>query len=63
MEIAEEARVPVVTHSGFNADPAPTYKFAHLAVRFPRVTVVMLHMGIDSEGLWHIPEIVGPIPI
>jgi len=62
MAIAEEARVPVVTHSDFNARSCTPYEVAHLAVRFRRVTVVMLHMGIDPEGLWHIPEIVAPIP-
>jgi len=61
MEIAEEARVPVVTHSDFNAACCTPYEVARLAARFPRVTVVMLHMGIDPEGLAHIPNIVAPV--
>ena len=61
MEIAEEAGVPVVTHSDFNAKCCTPYEVAHLAARFPKVTVVMLHMGIDPEGLTHIPDIVKPV--
>jgi hypothetical protein len=61
MEIAEEARVPVVTHSDFNATCCTPYEVARLAARFPRVTVVMLHMGIVPEGLAHIPDIVAPV--
>jgi predicted TIM-barrel fold metal-dependent hydrolase len=61
MEIAEEARVPVVTHSDFHVTCCTPYEVARLAARFPRVTVVMLHMGIDPAGLAQIPDIVAPV--
>jgi uncharacterized protein len=61
MEIAEEAHVPIVTHSDFHVTCCTPYEVARLAARFPRVTVVMLHMGIDPAGLAHIPDIVAPV--
>jgi hypothetical protein len=61
MEIAEEAHVPMVTHSDFHAACCTPYEVARLAARFPRVTVVMLHMGIDPAGLAQIPDIVAPV--
>ncbi len=61
MRIAEAAGVPVVTHSDFNAKCCTPYQVARLAARYPRVTVVMLHMGMDPEMLVHVPEVVGPV--
>ncbi len=62
MQVAEDAGVPVVTHSDFNTRCCTPYEVAHLAARFPKVTVVMLHMGIDPDGLTHIPDIVQAVP-
>lgn len=62
MKIAAEFGVPVVTHSDFNAHCCSPYEVAHLAARFPNVTVVMLHMGMDPEAMIHIPDIVRQVP-
>lgn len=62
MEIAAEAEVPVITHSDFNVKCCSPYLIAHLASRFPRVTVVMLHMGMDPEAMGHIPDIAEGLP-
>jgi predicted TIM-barrel fold metal-dependent hydrolase len=60
MRIAEAAGVPLVTHSDFHAKCCTPYQVARLAARYPRVTIVMLHMGIDLEMLSHVPDIVAP---
>lgn len=59
MKRAEAAGVPVVTHSDFNVRCCTPYQVARLAARYPRVTVVMLHMGIEPDMITQVPEIVG----
>lgn len=61
MEIAAAANVPLVTHSDFNAKCCTPYRVVRLAARYPQVTILMLHMGIDHEMLIHVPDIVGPL--
>lgn len=62
MQMARDAGVPVVTHSDFDARCCTPYQVAHLAARFPEVTVVMLHMGMDTDLVAHTPEIAEPYP-
>lgn len=62
MEVARFAGVPVVTHSDFDARCCTPYQVAHLAARHPDVTVVMLHMGLDTDMIAHTPEIAEPYP-
>lgn len=57
MEKAEELSLPVLTHSDFNLPVCSPYQVANLAKRFPRVTVVMAHYGIDMFSCHMITEI------
>jgi len=62
MQIAAEAEVPLVTHSDFTAKCCSPYQVARLAARYPRVTIVMLHLGQDADMIAHAPEIVESAP-
>jgi uncharacterized protein len=58
MKRAADAKVPLVTHSDFNARSCTPYQVARLAARYPQVTVVMLHLGIEPDMIVQTPEIV-----
>lgn len=60
MELAGEYDVPVVTHSDYNARCCTPYEVARLAARYPKVTVVMLHLGLDAEATSHTPDVAAP---
>lgn len=62
MNVAARANVPVVTHSDFNAKTCTPYQVARLAARWPQVTIVMLHMGIDLEMMDQVPSILKAVP-
>ena len=62
MAVAGEAGVPVVTHSDFGSRCCTPYQVARLAVRFPAVRIVMLHLGMDTDLVGHTPEIVEDCP-
>lgn len=62
MEAAAEAKAVVVIHSDFGARCCTPYQVARLATRHPKVTVVMLHMGIVPDTLAHVPDIVRSAP-
>ena len=62
MHVAQEARVPLVTHSDFNAKCCTPYQVVRLANRWPHVTVVLLHLGQDPESVTHTPDIVRESP-
>lgn len=62
MQIAAEIGVPVVTHCDFNAKGCTPYQVVRLAARFPDITVVLLHEGMDGPMIGQLPEIVAPIP-
>lgn len=60
MCLAREYGVPLVTHSDYNARCCTPYEVARLAARFPDVTVVMLHLGLDAEATSGTPEVALP---
>lgn len=62
MRIAAEAGVPISIHSDFNTKCCTPYELVRLALRHPRVSVVLLHMGIDPGWVAQTPEIVGAVP-
>lgn len=62
MVLAREAVVPVVTHSDFGTRCCTPYQVAHLAERHPDVTIVMLHMGMDTDLVSHTPAIIESCP-
>lgn len=59
-KLCADAGAPLIVHSDFNSRCCTPYQVAHLAARFPQLTVVMLHMGLDFEMLGHLPDIVRP---
>ena len=54
--------VPLITHSDFNAKCCTPYQVVRLAKRWPRVTIVLLHLGQDPESVAHTPDIVKDTP-
>lgn len=55
-----DAGVPLILHSDFNSRYCTPYQVARVAARYPQLTVVMLHMGLDFEALGHLPDIARP---
>jgi uncharacterized protein len=62
MRVASDRGVPLITHSDFNAKCCTPYQVVRLAKRWPRVTVVLLHLGQDPESVTHTPDIVKDTP-
>ncbi len=62
MRLAATAGVPVVTHSDFNQKGCTPYQVANLAARYPDVTVVLLHLGMDGPSIGALPGIAAPHP-
>lgn len=62
MQVASEAKVPLVTHSDYNAKCCTPYQVVRLAARWPDVKVVLLHLGQDPESVAHTPDVVKDTP-
>jgi predicted TIM-barrel fold metal-dependent hydrolase len=60
VEAAGAAGVPVVIHSDFATSSCSPHQVAQLATRYPEVTFVMLHLGLQPHHLLQVPDVVGP---
>lgn len=58
IEEAAKLKIPVTIHSDFNNKRCTPYQVVSLAERFPEVTFLMAHMGMDPDQIHWIPSIV-----
>lgn len=49
IELAEKLNVPVISHTGNNADDSPVH-LCELAKMFPKVSFIMAHMGLETDN-------------
>lgn len=62
MEKAEDLDIPLNIHSDYNKYWCSPERFASLAKRFPRVTLIMAHMGFDCDLEHYTPDVVKETP-
>lgn len=58
MEELARLKVPINIHSDFREKCCTPYQIALLADRFPDVTIIMAHMGMDPDVIHWVPRIV-----
>ena len=57
MELAGTLSLPVLTHSDVNSKRCSPYQVARLAKKFPDITVIMAHWGMDSDYVHFAPQL------
>lgn len=58
MEAAREFKLVVTVHSDINSKRCNPYQVLRLAKAFPEVPVIMAHMGMDSDFVHFVPDLV-----
>ena len=58
MEAAREFRLVITVHSDANSKRCNPYQIARLARRFPDVPIIMAHMGMDSDFVHFVPDLI-----
>jgi predicted TIM-barrel fold metal-dependent hydrolase len=58
MEKIAELGLILTTHSDFDHKKCSPYQVIRLAERFPKVTIMMAHMGMNSDNTASVPDLV-----